>query len=406
MLIAEPDLDVVMQPFGSFVSRRSINTFDVLNRPATACLLRILANAYDPASADVRLLDILRKKGYIEVLDSSMDMQQEQGDPKTSFINDRNVLKATRAEIEVTNRCNLNCKYCYSEVNKSRTELSLSQWKEVLLGMHEHGLRAALFSGGEPFIRPDFLDLLNWASSRFIVEVNTNGFYITEATAERMADLHLKMVQVSVDSADSQYHDSVRGRNSHSVAITAVKRLVAKGVPTQISCVITKTNADSLSDLKELANSLGAAFKADPVTRTGYARRIDDLEWNRDFQATKEDRLEPEPSKASPFVFTPICQSQVGYVAVSHGGLLKPCNMREGFFEPVDSQLFSDHASAWWQNFYGQTRLGSLGLENVVNYHDFPPQMDSQGRYVCSMQSLYLHLEKERHKRKAGAHFK
>jgi MoaA/NifB/PqqE/SkfB family radical SAM enzyme len=387
MVMAVADVDIVLQPYGSFISRREVNRFDVLNKPATAMLLRVLADANNLRHMDAQLHRLLIQRGYL-LRDRAAALINST--PKIGFISERNKLKATRAEIELTNRCNLKCSYCYAEVNKSKIELSTEQWIEVLTGMWRHGLRAVLFSGGEPFIRNDILRLLEWSASKFIVEINSNGYYINDQVAEALGCLNLKVVQISLDSARSEYHDSVRGIGSHQAAIAAIKRLVANGVSVQVSCVITKANQRELSDLALLTNDLGAVFKADPVTRTGFAKNIDDSEWRDKYQTKSDNRIEPVVADGTQMSFTPVCQSQVGFVAVSHGGLLKPCNMREGFFEPVGTNLFSTHNAAWWDKYYGDTQLGAIRADIGSTSREVEPYVDSKGRYVCSMQSIFL----------------
>lgn len=398
MLTVAGDLDVVLQPYGAFISRRSSNIFDVINRPATAMLLRLLSSSKMDLRMDTQFVEILIKKGYLLEADTNSSSRPSTQQPTIGFVRERNILKATRAEIEITNRCNLKCIYCYAEANRSKKELSLEQWKLILSGMKDHGLRAVLFSGGEPFIRKDMMKILKWAAHRFIVEVNTNGYYITDEIARELGELNLKSVQVSVDSADSKYHDSVRGKGSHKAALDAINRLVKHGVKVQISCVITKSNARHLEDLKSLANDIGVAFKADPITRTGFAKNIDESEWRQKYQSSSGSRVEPSDVEENQLSFTPVCQSQVGYVAVSHGGLLKPCNMRETFFEPVGTDLFCDHDSAWWNRFYGESQLGSIGVKGGVTENDFSPYFDTDGRYICSMQSLYMNLNNKKAK--------
>lgn len=384
-----PDVEIIPQPFGSFVSSRRLKRFDVLNRPATGLLLCLVAGsstsglqergrAAGLGESDVpRLLKSLERKGYLSGSHDSTPAS-------ICYASHANVLKATRAEIEVTNRCNLHCEYCYAEVNTSKVELTDDELRALVDGMVAHGLRAVLFSGGEPFLRRGFTEFVEWAAGRLIVEINTNGAFINEERAERLACADLKTVQVSLDSATADYHDSVRGAGSHAKAARALRLLADAGVPAQASCVVTSTNRSMLPDLQAFCEDLGVRLKADPVTRTGFAREISEDRWEREFQATNADRLSASGEDAG-MGFEPVCQSQVGYVAISHHGFLKPCNMREGFFDPTGGVLID--TSGWWKGFYGETRLAAIASSaEVPGLEEAADLKSSSSGYLCELQ--------------------
>lgn len=371
-LLLSPDTDVVLQPYGSFLCSRRLNRFDAIDRVGTALVLTLTSPLRNDelieATTEVMpnsckesptsFVNDLLASGYLLTIQDG----QATATGTISFQHNPEILKAVRAEIELTNRCNLRCRYCYAEVNRSKFELSLGDWTRILEGMIAHGLRAILFSGGEPFLHKQFLDLVRWSADRVIVEIKTNGSHVTREVASSLVSLNLKGIHISVDSHTDEYHDSVRGRGSHSAAITAVRALVAAGVPVQLSAVVTQRNRDTLTLLSDLARSLGAGFSAAPVTRTGFAKAIPDSEWERDFLLVRAHSA-AEYSAAgnrgpSHLSLRPLCQSHVGYVAISHTGVLKPCNMPESFLTPTGRQLILERSDRWWERFYGDCRLG------------------------------------------------
>lgn len=384
--------EIILQPYGAFLVDRSLNRFDVVNEVGAAVLLRLAVSrslsevlkwstARNVACEEVeRLVEGMVQRGYrIGVEDGAQ--------PFVSFAADRSILKATRAEVEVTNRCNMRCDYCYAEVNSSRVERTAEEWIDVLSGMYDHGLRAVLFSGGEPFMHRGFISLLSWAAPRLVVEINSNGTYINDEVAATLASFDLKLVQISVDSPTAEYHDSVRGRGTHAKAVAAIRRLVAAGVPTQISTVVTSSNRGLLEAMVDFAQELGARMKGDPVTRTGFAKRISDERWEAEFAATSRDRVSSADPTEGELGFEPVCQSQVGYVAVSHHGILKPCNMREAFFEPTGGVLTELPETRWWQGFYGDTGLASLAQSaRAVRGDDAERLQDEASGYLCELQ--------------------
>ena len=84
-------------------------------------------------------------------------------------------------QIELTYRCNLNCVYCfckgYKEENK---ELSTIEWKKIIREIHKEGCFSLIFTGGEPLMRDDFLELYLYAKQKgFIITIFTNGQLLT-----------------------------------------------------------------------------------------------------------------------------------------------------------------------------------------------------------------------------------
>jgi organic radical activating enzyme len=359
--------ELVLQPFGVFASDMQLKRFDVFNSVAGGLLVALrrpttredflgwAAERRQEPDIVERFWDEMCARGYL--VHSGHDDQPCQisfAEPR-----DRRILKAVRGDFEITNRCNLRCSYCYAEANTSKSELSTEQWVDILDGMHRHGLRAALFSGGEPFLHRGFMEILQWSATRFVIEINTNGTQITPAVAEDLSRIPIKVVQVSLDSLTEHYHDSVRGRGSHAKALSGIRNLVNSGVSVQISTVITQSNRAELPELAQLADQLGVAFKADSIVKTGYALEIPAAVWGSAFEVRDRPRV-ASSSMAEQSGFEPLCQSQMGYVAVSHQGVLKPCNMRERFFDATDGILIHAGAEGWWNSFYGETRLAQL----------------------------------------------
>ena len=375
-------VDIVLQPYGAFLSKLRTNQFLVIDRAATSVLLDIaLANDSELETKTVNraeLCEVLRTKGFLQ------ESKTQSAFPRILTNPDKR-LRYVRADIEVTNRCNLACLYCYAEVNKSTFELSLEEWKEILTPMHENGLRAVLFSGGEPFIRDDFVDLLKWSAGKFITEINTNGRYIDSDIAAELSKLNLKRAQVSLDSFTSEHHDNLRGKHAHRFAINAIEALRQHDVPVQISCVATKKNECETSKLIDFAAEIGATINISPVTKNGFAANIDDEMWSRDYETKFRFYSDSEDFD---FGGMPICQSAVGYVDDSFAGDLKPCNQREGYFEPSKEVALLGRENKWWLRDFGETKLGEAVAK--LPFDSSKNQMVSGNNNICHLQNFLL----------------
>jgi radical SAM protein with 4Fe4S-binding SPASM domain len=105
-----------------------------------------------------------------------------------------------------------------------------------------------IFTGGEPFVRRDLLDLARFSRSCGLrTHVITNGYYITIKNVDEVAQL-FHNVTISVDGT-MESHDRNRGRGSWARAVNAVDLLIKAGVNVDVNSVLTKLG---LADVKEL----------------------------------------------------------------------------------------------------------------------------------------------------------
>lgn len=113
-----------------------------------------------------------------------------------------------------TDRCNLQCRQCDIWRIKPAPELSTDEWKMIIDEVAEFAGAIALnFAGGEPFLRPDLLELIRHASAQgFTVTSNSNGTLITEKLAQGLFESGLDILYISLDGFTSQTHDHIRNK--------------------------------------------------------------------------------------------------------------------------------------------------------------------------------------------------
>jgi MoaA/NifB/PqqE/SkfB family radical SAM enzyme len=168
----------------------------------------------------------------------------------------------------ITERCNYRCEYCFHwRLEKYAEEMSFEEWKRALLSLKELVNPYAIqFSGGEPFIVPYFLDLLQWCNDNDIDwAVNTNGSALNQKAAERIARAPPIVFDVSVDSATSDIHDRARGiKGSFSHISAGIRMLVeernksGRQFPIRIKSVVHRHNLRSLCQLVDWTLEIGA----------------------------------------------------------------------------------------------------------------------------------------------------
>ena len=175
------------------------------------------------------------------------------------------------AHIYVENRCHLKCAHCYESETSHPADVSLSldDYTRIFRQLADMGVLVLTFSGGEPFLRRDFLDIVALARRlRFAVRIYTSGTLIDEEKADRIAALKVSEVHVSVYSHDPALHEMfTQTPKSHAKSVRALRLLSERGVHTVLKSNVTTFNVDHLDALMELAQQLGADYQFDPTVK-------------------------------------------------------------------------------------------------------------------------------------------
>ena len=173
---------------------------------------------------------------------------------------------------ELTYACNLQCVHCLSSSGqRDPNELTTAEAKRVLDELHELQVFYINIGGGEPMVRRDFFELLEYSIGRGIgVKFSTNGAFIDEKNARRLAAMDYLDIQISLDGIDPQTNDPVRGDGSYALARRAMDNLAAADFgPFKISVVVTRHNVDQLDQFKALADSYGAQLRVTRLRPSG-----------------------------------------------------------------------------------------------------------------------------------------
>ncbi|HTY45536.1 MAG TPA: radical SAM protein [Patescibacteria group bacterium] len=165
----------------------------------------------------------------------------------------------------ITERCNLKCIYCFpdSPNRKDVKEFSREELFRIIDELYAMGTRYITILGGEPLLRKDFGQIVEYICRKhMIVETGTNGYF----TRSRINDLKkLTLVCHSIDG-DEEGHDKNRGKGSFRKIIESIELCVANKIPIQMRAVFTKNNVHSLEFLLKLAKkyntNLGLAEQA------------------------------------------------------------------------------------------------------------------------------------------------
>lgn len=148
----------------------------------------------------------------------------------------------------VTNVCNAKCAFCSYPRGKGGAPryVDFPTARRVLDILYERNLRIISFTGGEPLLNPDIIDIITYAARRgFITRTGTNGHVLSPALIDRLRDTGLRNMWISLDSEDEDKHDKNRGIPGLSRHIRKmVPLLLRAGIKVNIAAPVNKLIGD------------------------------------------------------------------------------------------------------------------------------------------------------------------
>ena len=245
---------------------------------------------------------------------------------------------------EVTRECNLACRFCKADAGGtgrtergSRRELTTDEacaFIEELSTFHP----LLILTGGEPLLRNDIDILIEHAvTSGVRTALATNGTLVNETRAKMLRDVGLTTASISIDGADAQSHDSLRGvSGAYHDALSGAKALKEAGITFQINTTVTNANVTSLSRIYDTVRESGAtAWHVFALVPTGRGR-MTDLVSKSDYYETL--RWLDDRDRNGALAIRPTCAPQyrlkegrkgclagLSYVFVTSSGTVQPC---------------------------------------------------------------------------------
>lgn len=191
---------------------------------------------------------------------------------------------------EMTQACNLKCRHCLSSSgHPAPDEMTTAEALDLVDQIHAVRVFQINFGGGEPFMRPDFEEVLAACHKRGIMTcISTNGTLLNKELVDRLAATRLVNIQVSIDGASRETCDAIRGEGTFDSAIEALKLLAPTTIATSMNTVLTAQNANEIPALYEMSHSLGVSLRVSRFRPSG--RGVDN--W---------DDLRPSPAQLIAF---------------------------------------------------------------------------------------------------------
>src|SRR6478735_263419 len=173
---------------------------------------------------------------------------------------------------ELTYACNLACVHCLSSSGRrDPDELSTEECKALIDEFERMQIFYVNIGGGEPTVRPDFWELLDYAVDHHVgVKFSTNGFRITPERAAKLAATDYVDVQISLDGATAEVNDPVRGAGTYDAAMRAMANMQDAGMSDfKLSVVCTRQNIGQLDEFKAIADRYGAQLRLTRLRPSG-----------------------------------------------------------------------------------------------------------------------------------------
>lgn len=164
------------------------------------------------------------------------------------------------ASVRVTKGCNLRCRHCYANGGMAlQQEMSTVEVKNAIDQLAKLGVLHIFFTGGEPFIRRDMVEILEYTDKRGLgILLSTNGQLVTEDILNRLKGLNIKLFQVSLDGLEDQ-HNLNRGSGVYQKAVKTLNlaaRILGKNVT--VGTVMLKENWQDMDKIMAEAVKNGA----------------------------------------------------------------------------------------------------------------------------------------------------
>jgi radical SAM protein with 4Fe4S-binding SPASM domain len=188
-----------------------------------------------------------------------------------------------RVDLALTFRCQNNCIHCYAGGPHETKELTTEQWKTVIDKLHEIGVFILTFTGGEPTLRDDLPELLQYTKDKGMVPgLVTNGRRLKDKDyVDTLGRVGLDFVQVTLESHRAAVHDMMtEAKGSWKETVTGIKNAVS-AVPTRMyvttNTTLSKYNVADFLETVQFIKDLGvAAFGCNSLIYSGRANQVND----------------------------------------------------------------------------------------------------------------------------------
>ena len=282
--------------------------------------------------------------------------------------------------------CNQKCLHCYAagQPLSDTPELTTAQWKEILAKLRAANVPQVTFTGGEPTLRADLVELVD-AAQWFVTRLNTNGRLLTPELCRRLYEASLDSVQVTLYSHDPAIHNALVGAEGFDDTVAGIKNAVAAGLSVSVNTPLCSLNEDyaatvrfvhelgvryvTCSGLIPSGSAEGAESQATRLTEeqlTDVLRRAvtvaEELGMEMDF--TSPGWLKEETLRSLGLTLVPSCGACLSNMAIAPDGGVIPCQSWLSS-QPLGNMLTDDWDKIWQSQRCAAIRAKSAKMEQL-----------------------------------------
>ena len=282
--------------------------------------------------------------------------------------------------------CNQKCLHCYAagQPMGETPELSTEQWKTALALLRKANIPQVTFTGGEPTLRSDLVELVQ-AAAWFVTRLNTNGRLLTPELCAGLYEASLDSVQVTLYSAEGNIHNQLVGVNGFNDTVQGIRHAVEAGLIVSVNTPLCSLNTHYAETLR-FAHSLGVRYATcsglipsgsacgqesratalTPEQLTDILRQAVDTaeELGMELDFTSPGWLDEETLRSLGLNLIPSCGACLSNMAVTPDGKVVPCQSWLSD-EPLGDLLHDDWADIWNSPRCAAIRAESAKLEHI-----------------------------------------
>lgn len=149
--------------------------------------------------------------------------------------------------------CNQKCIHCYAagQHQAEQEELSTDDWKKIIDKCRMAGIPQLTFTGGEPTMREDLVELVEHAKW-FVTRLNTNGILLTKELCKRLRTASLDSLQITFYSKEKEIHNQLVGANRYEDTLAGLENALEAGISVSVNTPLCTLNKDYVDTLKFL----------------------------------------------------------------------------------------------------------------------------------------------------------
>ena len=295
--------------------------------------------------------------------------------------------------------CNQKCLHCYAAgqpMGESR-ELTTAEWKDVLARLRAANIPQVTFTGGEPTLRGDLVELVD-AAQWFVTRLNTNGRLLTPQLCSALAEASLDSVQVTLYAADAEAHNALVGAPGFDETVRGIRNAVDAGLIVSVNTPLCSLNRDYAATLRfaaalgvryatcsglipsggaEGAESRATRLSAEELTEILQSAVAAAHELSMELDFTSPGWLPEQTLRALGLHLIPSCGACLSNMAVAPDGTVIPCQSWLGG-TALGNILTDDWPAIWDGEACRAIRAESAKMEHICQL-----QTGNRGKEGC-----------------------